>query len=172
MVEKIWEGTTTVLALDLVRISRDKSTLDAFLSVCQAMTCARRFHLTNLRCQWAEAIISSCPSSLLSQLRTPLTILKSALSDLSISYTHPIPPLLPRPALFLFGYVASCLYLLEHAIWANSEPEGETDVEVLRRWVIEGGFGSAVEEVRRTREMSKERAKADLGIVYGSKARL
>lgn len=100
--------------------------------------------------------------------------LKSALSDLSASYTPPVPPLLPRPALFLFGYVASSLYLLEHAIWsyANSEPEAQADVEVFRRWVVEGGFGGAVEEVRRTREMTQERVKADLDVVYGSKARL
>lgn len=31
--EKIWEGTTTVLALDLVRATKDASTMVAFLSV-------------------------------------------------------------------------------------------------------------------------------------------
>ena len=61
----------------------------------------------------------SCPFSLLPQLRTPLTTLKSALSNLSLFYTHPIPPLLPRLALFLFGHIASRLQLLEHAVWSQ-----------------------------------------------------
>lgn len=33
LVEKIWEGTTTVLALDLVRAARDVNTMSAFVSV-------------------------------------------------------------------------------------------------------------------------------------------
>ena len=33
MVEKIWEGTTTVLALDLVRAVRKRGILDAFVQV-------------------------------------------------------------------------------------------------------------------------------------------
>ena len=33
LVEKIWEGTTTVLSLDLVRAARDPSTLKSFIMV-------------------------------------------------------------------------------------------------------------------------------------------
>lgn len=33
LVEKIWEGTTTVLDLDLVRAARDVNTMSAFVSV-------------------------------------------------------------------------------------------------------------------------------------------
>ena len=33
LVEKIWEGTTTVLSLDFVRASQDPETLNAFITV-------------------------------------------------------------------------------------------------------------------------------------------
>jgi len=82
----------------------------------------------------------------------------------------------PPTALFLFGYIASSLYLLEHAIWSqvNSEAERETDVEAFKRWVVEGGLIGTVEDAERTRNFGEERVKADLGIVYGAsgKARL
>jgi len=157
LVEKIWEGTTSVLSLDLVRAA-DKSTLDTFIS-------------------WAEGIISSCHSSLQDQVKESLAILSAALAELSTVYTPPIPILLPRPALFLFGYTVSSLYLLEHAIWSHTkgEAERETDVEVFRRWAVEGGLTAAMEDVKRARGLGDERVKANLGIVYGvssNKARL
>jgi hypothetical protein len=80
-----------------------------------------------------------------------------------------MPTLIPRPALFLFGYVASSLFLLEHAIWSYTSGEAEqaTDVEVFRRWVMEGGLTSAVEDVRRVRKFTAERVEMDVGIVFG-----
>lgn len=85
------------------------------------------------------------------------------------AYKAPIHPLLPRPALFLFCHVASSLYLLEHAIWAvnTKEPEAQTDVEVFRRWVLEGGLDAALETVRRTKSAQKDRVQLDAAIVYG-----
>jgi hypothetical protein len=34
LVEKIWDGTTTILSLDVVRATREPLTLAAFLAVC------------------------------------------------------------------------------------------------------------------------------------------
>lgn len=82
-------------------------------------------------------------------------------------------PLLPRPALVLFSYTTCALYLLEHAAWAvkKHEPQAEADVEVLRRWVDEGGFQGAVDEVLRSSSGSSEDVRARLeqngAIVYG-----
>ena len=82
-------------------------------------------------------------------------------------------PLLPRPALFLFAHVACGLYLLEHATWSvsSSQPENATDVEVFRRWVLEGGLDVALENARRTKAASQDRVHTDADIVYGSKTK-
>ena len=81
-----------------------------------------------------------------------------------------MPRLLPRPALFLFGYAASSLYLLEHAIWfhAIGGADRDADTEVFRRWVVEGGLTGAVEDVKRARGYGDDRVKANFRIVYGA----
>ena len=104
-------------------------------------------------------------------LDEPLANLRKALGVLPDVYKAPMPPLVPRPALFLFCHIASSIYLLEHAIWAfkTSEPGYETDLEVFRRWVMEGGLDVALENVRRVKDVSDERVRADATIVYGTK---
>lgn len=50
LVEKIWEGTTSVLALDLVRSANDPTTFRAFKNVsslCSVVTCSNRTDLCN-----------------------------------------------------------------------------------------------------------------------------
>lgn len=86
------------------------------------------------------------------------------------AYRNTIPLLLPRPALVLFSYVTSALYLLEHASWAHKAGEAAagTDAEVFRRWVDEGGFKSAMDEVERVSKESDGRANRDSAIVYGT----
>lgn len=87
-----------------------------------------------------------------------------------------MPPLLPRPALILFSYATSALYLLEHTAWAlkTGEPSALVDVEVFRRWVDESGFHGAVDEVVRLSSASAKDASAhvvhDAAIVYSSAA--
>jgi hypothetical protein len=34
LVERIWEGTTVILALDISRAAKDKAVLESFISVC------------------------------------------------------------------------------------------------------------------------------------------
>ena len=83
-------------------------------------------------------------------------------------------PLLPRPALILFSYVTSAVYLLEHAVWAHitSEPTAETDREVFRRWVDEGGFKSAIDDYMRVSRDTQNDARPaqNASIVYGPSA--
>ncbi|CDO71419.1 hypothetical protein BN946_scf184909.g13 [Trametes cinnabarina] len=128
LVEKIWEGTITVLSLDLVRAVEKSAALDAFV-------------------KWANDIMASCPSQLAESLREPLALLRKGLDVLTGTYDAPMHPLVPRPALFLFCHIACSVYLLEHALWAvkTSEPGNENDIEVFKRWVEEGGLYTALE---------------------------
>ncbi|GLB38330.1 putative acyl-CoA dehydrogenase, C-terminal domain [Lyophyllum shimeji] len=154
LVEKIWEGTTTVLALDLARASQDPAVLNAFLS-------------------WVKNVVSSCPSDLHERLQKPLNVVNDAVSELASSLKKPIAPLVPRPALILAGYVTSSTYLLEHVIWSHTtgEDERETDVEVLRRWILEGGMVPATEDVRRATQDTDARVKADSTMIFGRSSR-
>lgn len=61
----------------------------------------------------------------------------------------------------LVGYVASGVYLLEHALWEGSE---DIDVEVFSRWMIDGGLKSTVEEVERAKGDVQQRIKKDISI--------
>ncbi|KAG5634790.1 hypothetical protein H0H81_000788 [Sphagnurus paluster] len=150
LVEKIWEGTTTVLALDLARATRDPATLNSFIS-------------------WVNSILSTVPSDLWSLLKSPLTILTSALTELAGALAAPIGPLVARPAIILVGFVASSTYLLEHAVWAHntSEKTREMDIEVVQRWILEGGMVSAIEDVRYARGDANVRATKDMSLVFG-----
>ena len=80
--------------------------------------------------------------------------------------------LLPRPALYLFSYVVSALYLLEHATWAytTGEHSVEIDVEVFHRWVDESGLQGALQDVQRVKASGAERIGLDAEIVYGKAA--
>ncbi|KAI8994137.1 acyl-CoA dehydrogenase/oxidase [Trametes punicea] len=150
LVEKIWEGTITVLSLDFVRAVEKSSALDAFT-------------------KWANDTLSSCPLELAQTLNEPVRLLREALTGLAGVYKAPMRPLLPRPALFLFCHIASGIYLLEHAIWAvkTSEPGSQVDVHAFKRWVVEGGLGTALEEVYRAQNAPDDRMQTDAAIVYG-----
>ncbi|KAF9444339.1 hypothetical protein P691DRAFT_807532 [Macrolepiota fuliginosa MF-IS2] len=154
LVEKIWEGTVTVLALDLVRSAIDPKNHQAFIS-------------------WARSIISSTPKDLTEDLRPSFTLLDKALGELSTTYNSPVSPLVPRPALLLVGSIASSVYLLEHAIWSynQKEPEAEVDIEVFKRWIVQSGLEGNVEEVKKAKDADQAltRVKANEKIVFGTK---
>ncbi|RDB17827.1 Acyl-CoA dehydrogenase family member 11 [Hypsizygus marmoreus] len=154
LVEKIWEGTTTVLALDLARAAQDPKTLNAFVS-------------------WAKDVVSSCPQALQIQMQQPLEVLNEAIVELSGSFGRPIGTLIPRPALMVTGYIASSAFLLEHAIWAYTVGDAarDTDIEVFSRWVLEGGTAAAIDDLRRAKEGTEGRVKANLAMVFGEAAR-
>lgn len=92
-----------------------------------------------------------------------------ALKEIALAYTPPIGPLVPRPALYVFSYVASALYLLENAIWAwkTGEKTAEVDLEVFRRWVEENGLQTSIHDTQRARNDTSKRNSMDTKIVYG-----
>ncbi|KAG5635043.1 hypothetical protein H0H81_012627 [Sphagnurus paluster] len=103
----------------------------------------------------------------------PLALLSAALTELTSALAAPTAPLVSRPAIILVGFVAAAVFLLEHAVWAHttSEQTREVDVDVVRRWVIEGGVGPAIEDVRRARRDTSGRASSDRDLVFGVGAR-
>ena len=114
-------------------------------------------------------MIKSCPEKLEEQLAHALAILKEAIEEFASSFQQPIPPLLPKPALMLAGAVTSSIYLLEHAVWSftTSEASLEVDIEVFKRWVVEGDTVSAIASVRRAKKHSSQRVKINSTIVFG-----
>ncbi|KAJ8503332.1 hypothetical protein ONZ45_g10962 [Pleurotus djamor] len=149
LVEKIWEGTINVLALDVVRATREPSAVASFVN-------------------WGRKIIASCPSTLKAGLKEPLDILLKALDDVAVAYTQPISPFMPRAGLFVIGHVASGLFLLEHSIWSTSanDESKDIDVEVFRRWIVEGGLTKALVDLAQTRSAGADRASSDFSMVF------
>lgn len=151
LVEKIWEGTTSVLALDLVRSANDPTVFAAFTNV-SSSSCSIDKMLENLTVsKWGSKILDSCPPELGSKVGTPLEAVKAAFQTIADVYHHPtrISPLLPRPGLMLVGYAASAAMLLEHAVWSHNmkTSDRDVDVEVFVRWANEGGLSSSLREV-------------------------
>lgn len=96
-------------------------------------------------------------------------IVQAALSDLVAVYAVPMPPLAPRPALFLFCHVVSSLCLLEHAIWAfNAQEETRgTNADVFIKWVEEHGLEEVARDVQRARHSPESRLEDNYRITYG-----
>lgn len=69
------------------------------------------------------------------------------------------------------GYIASSVYLLEHAIWSHIRGEDgfATDADVFVRWVYDSGFGAVEQEVDRTRSESKLADATNSAIVFGQR---
>ncbi|KAF5369463.1 hypothetical protein D9758_002733 [Tetrapyrgos nigripes] len=154
LVEKIWEGTVTILALDLLRATDDTKRLGSLIA-------------------WATSVIADS-SKLRSAVGGQIQNLESRIDLLKVALQNPVPSLMPRPALMLIGYILSGLYLLEHAIWAHTanQPEKEVDVEVFRRWIDDSGFTAAVEDVKKARIASDNVIKSNSAMVFGVKTKL
>ncbi|KAG8712924.1 hypothetical protein FRC11_013808 [Ceratobasidium sp. 423] len=89
LVEKIWEGTINVLALDMLRAARSGA--------------------IKALCEWSRDIIARQESEPNAELVKALTLLES----LNLTHSH------ARPALLLVAHIASASYLLEHAQWSR-----------------------------------------------------
>ncbi|KLO13001.1 hypothetical protein SCHPADRAFT_874700 [Schizopora paradoxa] len=160
LVEKIWEGTITVLSLDLMRAASDPEALPAYT-------------------RWTDGILTSVPSGLQESLHAPLEFLKSARSMITNLFTKSdssVPSLVPRPALMLFAYITTAFDLLEHAIWSDENRPRRIDVEVsaeaFRRWVEEAGLREAMESVKVALAADGHRIRMDEMLVYGEKTRI
>ncbi|KAJ7108438.1 acyl-CoA dehydrogenase NM domain-like protein [Mycena crocata] len=152
LVEKIWEGTVDVMALDLIRATKDNFTLQSF-------------------CQWATGIISLVPTNI--QLRAesrPLGELKDVIQRLSPLFKKTGNLLLPRSLLVLLGHVASSTYLLEHAIWAEKQGESSASIDWDRfsRWMQEGSLAAALSAIEALDTCTDNRIKYNKRHVYPS----
>ncbi|KAF4590168.1 hypothetical protein EYR40_009433 [Pleurotus pulmonarius] len=149
LVEKIWEGTTNILALDIVRAARDPSVVLSFVN-------------------WGKGVIASCPDALAAGYKQAFDILRPALDELVDAYKQPVPSLVPRAGLFVVGHVASSVYLLEQAIWSNAVNDNQKNVdsEVFNRWVIEGGLTKALADLTRARNARSDRLASNYSIVF------
>ncbi|GAA5998503.1 uncharacterized protein JCM10292_002742 [Rhodotorula paludigena] len=159
-VERIWEGTTSVLALDVVRVIAPSkgATIRHFSS-------------------WARCVLSSARN--LTSLSPALSILTARLDLLSratqrLSPGAPPPPHLPRALLFHLGYLASSLHLLEQAAWSahGGRSEAELDAWVVERWVDDGRAAEAERELERVLRASDDerstRCEMERAVVYGA----
>lgn len=116
-----------------------------------------------------KGVVSHCPTALQNELREPLDVLLEGVGELATSYQPPISSLILRPALILMGFIASSSYLLEHAIWScsNVEAEHDTDVEVFRRWALEGGMMMVIADVRCAKSNTDRRLRTNYSLVFG-----
>lgn len=163
-VERIWEGTTNTLALDVVRVII-KSRGEAIVSLTDVRSkilsehrnITKNNHIFSSK-QWANQIISSTPHSL--DIGSARQLLNSRLSLLSLAskqYLLPSPhtpdPRLARPFLYLIGYIASTISLLEQALWSaatkGEEGDAEVDRNLVRRWCEVGGVVDTERTVER-----------------------
>ncbi|KAF8680344.1 Acyl-CoA dehydrogenase, C-terminal domain [Rhizoctonia solani] len=94
LVEKIWEGTVNVLALDMLRAMRGGDAIKAF-------------------CEWSRAIIARYPGPSINLIKRRLTLLESLNPSSCSSHA--------RQALVLVAHLASASYLLQHAQWSRLE---------------------------------------------------
>lgn len=161
LVEQIWEGTTNVLALDMIRASQ--KTFPAYL-------------------EWATHISTTLPNQLTtSNLQASITSLTNALSTLSEAFNKSSSRsnnLVLRPLLYLVGHTTASLYLLEHVVWEckdqlkGAQTEAEKDrnrnITVFKRYV-ENTLDSLRIEVETMMGCgSVSRVKDDLEIVYNA----
>ncbi|GAA5871997.1 hypothetical protein JCM16303_000939 [Sporobolomyces ruberrimus] len=127
-VERIWEGTTSVLSLDVVRvILQSKGTaIKSFVDWARSIL------------DTAEGIESSPAST-----RRRLNLLEQATRRYASKTAD---PRLSRPILFLLGYIASTVYLIEQAQWSasNGRPEAEPDRWIVAEWTETGGAQETV----------------------------
>ncbi|GAA6003787.1 hypothetical protein JCM10207_003599 [Rhodosporidiobolus poonsookiae] len=162
-VERIWEGTTSVLALDVIRV----------------ITQSKGLAIESLLA-WAHTVLPLAERLFLpsSTAVDTLTARLALLTHLSSAFLSPSPPpdaRFARPLLFHLGYLASALHLLEHAAWSasNRSGEAETDARVFRTWVNNGGARETERELRGLLEAGEDERRKERALegaaVYGSR---
>lgn len=170
IVEKIWEGTTTVLSLDVVKAFQTRGSVEALSQASVPRVSGAVANLTSAL-QWVEAKVTRARVVLQGELRGVDGIIASALETLVMSLRSPS-ALSPRPALFLLGYIASSAAMLEHTVWSashRSKTDHWVDVETLIRWVECGGLTAARDELTTAAATNHE---VNGRIVYGSRGKL
>ncbi|KAF8316582.1 acyl-CoA dehydrogenase/oxidase C-terminal [Clavulina sp. PMI_390] len=167
LVEKIWEGTPNIMALDVLRACRGGQSGRAFIKFAQKQ-------LSNI-----PSVLHAKAQPQISVLRSAILELESLLIPLPSSATSQPSTVLPRPLFFLLGHSASALFLLEHTLWSldpssgESENEREAGIAAFIRWVQDGptgaGLAQAIYEVEKVVQESSGPSVDQLDelLVYG-----
>ncbi|KAG8765550.1 hypothetical protein FRC20_007011, partial [Serendipita sp. 405] len=169
LVEKIWEGTENVLALDLLRASAPARSDGS-----EPIT-----HWT----RWAEDILEVAARKRIDGMEDGDENVKEAIEvirDVVKRFRWIIEvtrgnETLPRQTLLIFGHVTSAIYLLEHAVWVadNGEEDALIHFDAFARWTIEGGVaGSGLRDMvtqfeRRSKSRKEKRVERDRESVFG-----
>ncbi|KAL8276877.1 hypothetical protein RQP46_010705 [Phenoliferia psychrophenolica] len=158
-VEKIWEGTTNILALDVIRvILKSKGVaIEQFIKWCDSI--------------FATASALGVASSI-ATLTSSLAVLASA----SKQFLRPTQPdaILGRHILFLLAYLTTSVNFLEQAVWSAKAPgeDARGDREVFVRWIGEGEVGETVRKIRNVIDSAKVVDDgAEWELVYGPRLR-
>lgn len=162
-VERIWEGTQNVLALDVVRVVTQ--------SKGQAAS-----HLAG----WAQATLEAAPNSLTRDCQDSFSTANDALVLIgraseawcggSKDTQH------ARHLLYLVALVATTVFLVEHATWAVSQHEDAIlDVELIRRWSRHSAWSESSRVVHEAlgagTATQAQRATFDRQLAFGYSAR-
>ncbi|KAM0786444.1 hypothetical protein ACM66B_001907 [Microbotryomycetes sp. NB124-2] len=162
-VERIWEGTTNTLALDVVRVILGTSgaAIEAFVG-------------------WVQQILSSVPKSWQfgkedATVKADLDLVVRAAKEYG-NGQGTADPRLARVLLYQLGYLASATCLVEHAVWSatRNEPEAQVDRSVASRWILFGDARSTSSQLDALLSGSEsaraEERRMDAALVYGKSA--
>ena len=156
-VERIWEGTQNVLALDTIRV----------------ITKSNGLALQHL-IDWSKSTLAQIPD----HVNIPNLQIYNETLDFIPTFVQKFQPALSRHLLNLVGYVASTTCLLQHCIWAEHQggnEDVETEWTTVKCWLNDGIWRECLLEVKDSLERDKE-AKHDRAlehaIVYGRSAKM
>ncbi|GAA5929976.1 uncharacterized protein JCM15063_004681 [Sporobolomyces koalae] len=156
-VERIWEGTTSVLSLDVVRV------------IIQTKGQAVRDFVA-----WSRSVLADAShlAAAVEKSEARLQLLeRTAQSYLEPERRKGPEPRMSRPLLFLLGYIASTTYLIEQATWSTNKGRHEADLDrwLVSQWIEIGGSRDIETSLERLlsesdgkNDMARERA-----LVYG-----
>ncbi|GAA5841835.1 hypothetical protein JCM3766R1_005585 [Sporobolomyces carnicolor] len=155
-VERIWEGTTSVLSLDVVRVIKQSrgAASKAFVEWARAVLSRS----TGIDVVWSDSVAERLG-------------LVERVTDQYL--TNTADPRLSRPLLFLLGSLASTIYLVEQAQWsaARARPEAELDAWIVSRWSAHGGIVATVATLEKLLAQAEPDASAEMklerSLVYG-----
>jgi alkylation response protein AidB-like acyl-CoA dehydrogenase len=138
LVERIWEGTVNILALDLLRAAKQKDAVSSFIEWAYSVLDGEKLHGQDIR-------------QIKLKIRECVDLLPKALETTASN------PLAARATLMFVGVIWSALCLFEQATWsyASNDLSLNVDAEVLRRWVEEGELDVTRVEVERLLGMNK-----------------
>ncbi|KAK4047391.1 hypothetical protein OIV83_005438 [Microbotryomycetes sp. JL201] len=158
-VERIWEGTTNTLALDVVRVLLGTAGMAIKSFV-----------------EWVQDIMSSAPNEWdfgkeNAIVKADLDLVARAANE----YTSPAAadPRLARMLLYHLGYLASAACLVEHAVWSIRHDQGEAKVDqaAASRWIRFGdarSTSSQLEDLLNDSDSVRaEERRLDAALVYG-----